>query len=230
MSVDAGDVYRHVRERFVDMLAAQPRSAGRLRVPATPAWTVHDVLAHVIGLTADLNALRFPDDDDPGGDRFAAAQVASRVDRTFEELVAEWGREAPKFEDGLRVFGYEFGSHFVGDLLTHFHDVRAALGLPDDPEPVAVSVALDHYAGFVHERLTDVGEGSLRFVTEERDAVVGADGLIATLTVDAFELLRCLSARRSLAHIRSLPWTGDVDRAIALLERVYSAGYAFPAD
>ena len=47
-------------------------------VPATPAWTVHDVLAHVIGLAADLNAQRFPEDE--GGVAWSAGSRVATVD------------------------------------------------------------------------------------------------------------------------------------------------------
>lgn len=226
---DAGAIYESVRKGFVDLLTSQPRVVDLRPVPATPAWTVHDVFAHVVGIAADLNAARFPDPDDAGGEAFAAAQVASRRHRSFDDLVAEWGSEAPAFEDGLRMFGYEVGSHFVGDLVTHLHDVREALGLPPDPDPAAVGVALDHYLGFVGERLTQLG-GAVRVVTEERDVVLGTGAEVAALRAAAFEVLRCLSARRSLRHLRSLQWDGDGDTAVALLARVYEAGYAFPDD
>ncbi|MFM2077448.1 MAG: hypothetical protein RJA49_1338, partial [Actinomycetota bacterium] len=80
---DTGDVYESVRQAFLRMLHAAPSSALATAVPATPAWTVKDVVAHVVGLAADLNALHFPDADDIGGDRFSARQVSSRVGCTL---------------------------------------------------------------------------------------------------------------------------------------------------
>ena len=35
---------------------------------------------------------------------------------TIEDIIAAWDHEAPTFEDGLRLFGYQVGNHFVGDL------------------------------------------------------------------------------------------------------------------
>ncbi|MFM2077123.1 MAG: hypothetical protein RJA49_1013, partial [Actinomycetota bacterium] len=185
-------------------------------------------VAHVVGLAADLNALHFPDADDIGGDRFSARQVSSRVGCTLDELAAEWDAEAPVFEGGLREFGYEFGSHFVADLHAHFHDVRAALSLPDDPDPVAVRVALDHYLGHIDEQLIARGEGQVRLVAGELDRTLGRGAVVATLHTEPFTLLRSLSARRSLREVRALPWDGDVDRALALIVAAFDGGYSFP--
>lgn len=225
---DTGDVYESVRQAFVRTVHAVPPAALATVVPATPAWTVHDVVAHVVGLAADLNALRFPQVDDLGGDRFSAAQVSSRTDRTLAELMAEWDAEAPAFEGGLRAFGYELGSHFVADVHAHHHDVRAALALPADPDPVAVRVALDHYLAHIHEQLEPGGAGSVRFRADGLDRTVGRGDVVATLHTDSFTLLRSLSARRSLREVRALRWDGDADRALALVVSAFSGGYSFP--
>ena len=52
-------------------------------VPATPEWRVRDVLAHVVGLAADLNAQRFPAADDAGGSAWAAQQAVSYTHLTL---------------------------------------------------------------------------------------------------------------------------------------------------
>src|SRR5262245_47979188 len=88
------------RERVAFLTYVQRLSPEQLEptVPATPAWSVRDVLAHVVGITADLNARRFGDGD---GDTWTATQVGVRRGRSIAELTAEWDREAPLFETGL---------------------------------------------------------------------------------------------------------------------------------
>jgi uncharacterized protein (TIGR03083 family) len=226
-SVDTGEVYEQVRRAFIGMLAGQPSAAIRSRVPSTPLWTVHDVLAHVVGLAADMNALHFPEDDDLGGEAWNAAQVSARRRHSLDEMVAEWDHAAPTFEHGLRAFGYEFGSHFVADLHAHYHDVRAALGLPDEPDAVAVAVSLDHYLGYLDERLTEHGQGAVRFVVGGVDRVVGRGQTVASLRAEPFQLLRTVSARLTLSEIRALSWDGDVEAALALLRTAFDGGYAF---
>lgn len=125
-NVDPADLYDHERRSFVAFLESRSATDLTLTVAATPDWSVRDVLAHVVGITADLNAQRFGGGD---GDRWTAVQIASRRADSLDDLAREWNREAPTFEDGLRLFGYDFGAHYLGDLLQHIGDVHVALGL-----------------------------------------------------------------------------------------------------
>ena len=228
-NVDTGDLYLALHERFLATIV-RAEAEGRLDtiVPATPDWSVRDALAHVTGLTADLNAARFPAADDPGGNRFTARQVETRRGRPVAEVAAEWRREAPAFADGLRLFGYETGSHFVADLHAHHQDVRGALGRERDDDPVTVAVSLDHYLGFVEEVVAGAGWGTLEITAGATSRLLGGSGSHhATLDADRFELLRGLSARRSLAQIRALRWSGDVDSLLALLAEAFVGNYEF---
>ena len=126
--VDPAGLYEKERLAFVSRLRLLPAGLLATRVAATPLWTVRDVLAHVVGITADLNAQRFGEGD---GDAWTLMQVAHRRDCSVDDLAAEWDREAPVFEAGLRLFGYGFGAHYLGDLLQHVGDVAAAVGGPE---------------------------------------------------------------------------------------------------
>jgi len=194
-------------------------------VPATPAWRVRDVLAHVVGITADLNRGQF------GADRtvedWTADQVAARAARSVEDLVAEWETESPAFEDGLRLFGYEVGSHFVGDLTVHVQDVDAALGRPPTPDLPTVLVALDHYLDVLDEGLADVGRLTLCLTAPgvEEERVVGAGPATARLASPARELLRVLAGRRTVAQALALDWAGDPTPFVGHL-----GAYGMPAE
>lgn len=227
---DVGDLYEATRARFSATVRATTRRLSTI-VPATPDWTVHDALAHVVGLCADLNALRFPDSAaDPSGNAWTAAQVEARRGQSLDALLTEWDREGPVFADGLRAFGHDFGAHFVADLHCHHQDVRWALGLPADDDPATVAAALHHYLAFADETLRAAAWGVLRVRTEFGERLVGGDHPSATATVDArgFDLLRCLSARRTRAQFRALGWEGDADGAINAIEGGFAGNYSFP--
>lgn len=185
-------------------------------VAPTPAWRVRDVLAHVVGITADMNALDF-DVEDP--EAWTARQVERRRGHTIEAIVEEWDREAQTFEEGLRQFGYELGAHYVGDLYTHLQDVRTTLGVGIERDPVTVLVALDFYLDALDEVLRAERAGAVEVVAGDEHHVAGGDEPVASVRGDAFEILRCLSGRRSLDQIRALDWTGDVERMAPLLSR-----------
>jgi hypothetical protein len=191
---------------------------------------VGDVLAHVVGLATDLNAQRFPDGDDIGGTAWTTRQVESRRAVPIADIVAEWDREAPVFEDGLRLFGYEEGSHFVADLHAHHQDVRGALGLSRDEDPITVAVALDHYLGFMDSMLRAGQWGTLDVSAAGEPRTLGGPGKHhAHVTGSGFEVLRTFSARRSERQVRRLHWEGDLDSLLSVLSDQFSGGgYSLP--
>ena len=219
--VDCGQLYERARCELVERLrACRPEELATM-VPATPAWSVHDVLSHLVGIAADLNAQAFGGDPDD----WTAAQVESRAHDTVAELAAEWDREAPKFEDGLRLFGYDLGSHFVGDLLQHVADVRHALGLahPDDDETLAV--ALDAYLVTFEKALDTAAIGSVELSDGRERWTLGPGSVVASVTGERYELFRALGGRRNADQVRALHWNGDADAVLPVV-----SAYPMPSD
>ena len=229
--VDTGAVYERTKASFVATVMALPDASLQTRVPATPDWSVRDVFAHVVGLAGDLNAQRFPEPGDAGGAAWTDGQVQRGRGRAIAALRDEWDREAPIFEEGLRAFGYEMGSHFVADLHAHAQDVRGAIGAPRETDELTVRVALDHYVGFVGGLLADANWGTLDAVAGAETVRLGAPGEHhARLSATPFELLRSLSGRRSARQIRALEWDGHADAFVEWLRTAFSGGYALPVD
>jgi hypothetical protein len=73
---DCARLYRRKRHEFADLVQRLTRDERARNVPATPAWSILDVLAHVVGIVVDLNAQRFPEPSDAGGAAWTDAQVA----------------------------------------------------------------------------------------------------------------------------------------------------------
>ncbi len=199
-SVDAAARYEDLRQELVGILRAASEDELEARVAASPAWRVRDVLAHVTGITYDLNRQDLDGDTD--------RQVARHRSDALEVVIAEWDAEASTFEHGLRLFGYPLGSHFVGDLHAHLQDIRTTLGLARHDDPATVLVALDFYLDDLDQALRVEGAGTLTVTAGEEVHVVGAGHPEATVTASPFEILRALSGRRSLAQIEGLDWTG----------------------
>lgn len=213
--VDCGKIYGAQRRALIQLVRAATDDELATPVPATPEWTVRDVIAHVVGITADLNVLHLGSGDDP--DAWTAAQVAARRGSTLADLAAEWDHEAPQFEEGLRQLGYETGSHFVGDLLQHAQDVRSALARSRLDDGEALAVGLDHYLDTLHRALTAAGAGSIAVTVGEEGWVLGTDPQVTTLAVGRFELFRALGGRRSATQIRSMAWSTPPDAVLDLL-------------
>jgi hypothetical protein len=70
-----------------------------------------------------------------------------------------------------------------------------------------------------HDHLVDVVRGlpGLRVRYGEKERVLGAEPVGATLTVDRFDLVRALTGRRSSAQIRAFDWDGDAETYVPLI-------------
>lgn len=214
---DCGELYHRKRHELIELARTLTPDQLHTRVPATPAWSVHDAISHVVGLTADLNALRFPRDGN--SDTWTAAQVESRRDRTVEQLGAEWDHEGPTFEKGLRLLGYEFGSHYLGDLLHHIADIHVALRLGPIADDEALAVGLDFYLDSTHQALGRADVGAIEVICEPERWRLGSGQVIATLTAGRYDLFRTLGGRRGHVQIRAMTWTGRIDAVILHLSR-----------
>ena len=177
--VDPAGIYHRERHDFVSFLRGLSAEQVGTTVPATPAWSVHDVLAHVVGITADLNAQRFGHGD---SDAWTAAQIEARRFDAIADLADEWDREGPQFEAGLRLFGYHFGAHYLGDLLQHVGDVYAALGIPAERDDTAVAVALDFYLESFEETLDQTGNGAVGVHVGDEQWRLGSGSVDAALS------------------------------------------------
>jgi uncharacterized protein (TIGR03083 family) len=214
--VDCGLVYEEQRHALLTLLRSCGDAELRTIVPATPAWTVSDVLSHVVGIAADLNAGNLGGEDPDG---WTVAQVSSRQEQTIEERAAEWDRESPAFEDGLRLLGYEIGSHFVGDLLHHASDVRHALGAPPIPDDEALAVGRDFYLVSFEQSLIEHERGSVDVTVGPEQWHLGSGTTVARLSATRYEVFRTLGGRRSETQIRALDWSGDLDAILPVVSR-----------
>jgi uncharacterized protein (TIGR03083 family) len=215
-NVDCGALYESTRRDFLRLLGSLDASELTATVPATPAWCVRDVLCHVVGVTADLNAQNFGTGD---ADLWTATQVSNRRDRSIGELAAEWDEEAPRFEEGMRLLGYEIGSHYIGDLLHHVADVRHALDLPRPADDEALAVALDFYLVAFEQALAQRGIGAVEVRVASERWVLGVGAVVASVTAERYELFRSLGGRRNEAQVRALHWEGDIEAVLPVVSQ-----------
>jgi len=215
-TVDCGALYETLRRDLIGAVRSLgPDELDRV-VPATPDWRVRDVIAHLAGLTQDLNRGYFGDGDP---DAMTHAQVDRFRDSSVEEIIEAWDHEAPTFEGGLQLFGYQVGNHFVGDLFIHMTDVRSALGLPVDRDSVAMWTTLDWYLDALDATLHDHDLGAVTAITPPEERVVGVGSVAATVTAPGFEIARACAGRRSARQIAEFTWTGDAVRFQPLMSQ-----------
>jgi uncharacterized protein (TIGR03083 family) len=155
-------------------------------VPGTPAWTVHDVLAHLAGASTDLATGRM---DGAPGPEWTARHVSERLGLTADELTQELREHE---ETVAAAVGDQPRPALVWGTVVHHADLYEALGLGMWAEELWQPV-LEAAAPRVLDELpvTVIANGS----------VYGAGG--DQVEVPAYELFRALFSRRSRAQMRA---------------------------
>src|SRR3954469_23978538 len=126
---DWADLYRANIDAVTALAEGLSDDELAVRVPATPEWTVRELLAHLAGSPADALSGRM---DGAPGSAWTARHVGERSEHTTEELVAEIRGAV----DGV-VASVEGNDRpaLVWNVAVHHADLHEALGkrLPPDP-------------------------------------------------------------------------------------------------
>jgi hypothetical protein len=96
-------------------------------VPATPAWTVHDVVAHLTGVAADLMEGRL---DGLATDEWTNAQVARSRNLSVVQLLDLWDEQGAAVDAVADSFGAA-GGQLLADAASHEHAGEKLLGVDE---------------------------------------------------------------------------------------------------
>ncbi len=194
--------YRAARGRISTLVAGLTGDQLNLAVPATPGWSVHDVLAHLTGGAADALAQRL---DGAPGESWTARHVAERRGRPVDVLLDEWERASPAAESSLpERFA---GPNLAADAICHEGDLREALGLP--------RIDREHWQPFLDvlgylpgRRLRDT---DTLVISDElgQEWRCGSGESVIMLRAAGYELLRGLFSRRSRRQIAGWDWSPE---------------------
>lgn len=218
--IDEIEEWTRAQGRVVDLAGRLSDGQLALRVPACPDWTVHDLLAHMVGLGADVVAGNEVDDHNEDWTR---AQVEHRRGRPTAAVLDEWrGLTEP-----LRAWMREHGTRPLGDVVIHEQDLRGAVGVPGGKDTAGLRAVRDRFTGRLAARLEGLPPLALRgarwrWVSDSRGGTVGAEGPDADVdaAVDAaavvvaapdFDLTRALVTRRSGAQLRAWTERGELE-------------------
>jgi uncharacterized protein (TIGR03083 family) len=188
--------YRESRERL-SAFVRDHAAAEATPVPATPGWTVHDVVAHLTGVAEDLASGKLT-----GGPtaEWTAGHVARGTGVTTAELLEKWSglsAEVERIADG-GVWPV------VMDVLSHEYDVRSALGDTTGRGAGVIEVTAKVLLGALDPATPLVIE------TECKQIRVGPDeGEAITLRTTSWEAFRWRLGRRSPAQLAGMDWSGD---------------------
>lgn len=141
-------------------------------VPATPAWTVQQVFAHLAGTAADVVTGQL---DGASGAEWTSRQVEERRDASVPELVAELRGTRPAMAEVIRTSD---PPAVVWNLVVHLTDLTEALGLPRPPEHMWLPI-VDALRHRVPDSLRDADDYELfrvLFTRRSRDQVQALAG------------------------------------------------------
>jgi uncharacterized protein (TIGR03083 family) len=133
--------YLDTKERITALVSALDDSALTTTVAACPGWSVRDVVAHCAAVADDLGQGRLTG---PPTDVETAAQIARFEGHDMAGIIAVWTDAAARLgrlAENARV------EPPVGDVTSHEHDVRGALGRPGARDSDAVRYSSDRLLG-----------------------------------------------------------------------------------
>ena len=184
--------YIALRARVIDLLRSTPESSGNIVVPCTPAWTVRELAAHIVGVPEDVLAGRM---EGVTTDAWTQAQVERFGHLTLPELADLFEASTPQIDAILHNIPQPIISQFVMDAVTHEQDMRSALGVPGGRDSIAVEVGVGFFLNLIE---------------------VSDPPLFAVLTnssASSWDILRSLTGRRTVEQMNALGLDGE---AIAL--------------
>lgn len=209
-SSDAAVAYRLVYSR-IDALLRGRADVADLKVPACPAWTIRQTVAHLAGVADDIVSLNM---EEKGTDEWTGSQVDRLGGNSIDELLDHWGQTIDPVAQLLGLVPEGSGCQLVFDTLTHEQDIRGALSEPGSRTgDLAYEVALAFLTTTYDQMARQSELPAVRLITPTTGALQLGDPDTATdqliLHVSDFEYLRAFGGRRSLRQLLALPWHGD---------------------
>jgi uncharacterized protein (TIGR03083 family) len=201
---DFGAAYGAARNRISELALELSDEELATNVPACPAWSVKDLVAHLTGIAADMTTGNV---GAAGSEEWTEAQIAARRDKSIDEIVQEWEKAGGQVEGALAHIHPAAAGGTVGDVITHEHDMRAALGRPGAREGDGVAIATDTYVRWFGRRIREGGLPTIEVHVGERVLRAGKEEPVGAVKADAFELLRGLTGRRTKEEIKAFDWS-----------------------
>jgi uncharacterized protein (TIGR03083 family) len=210
---DYAQTYRALRGRVCDLVRDADDEQLERYAPAAPEWRVRDLVAHLCGITADVNAGNL---DGVATDAWTARQVDARRDRSIEQILDEWNTEGAKVEAVVADFPEVAVGQMTTDAATHEQDIRGALERPGARDSDAVQIGFGWGVPMLAARVDPAGV-TLRIETDAGSATVGTGARELGVRAGRYELFRTMTGRRSVEQIRAFDWDGEADPELLVL-------------
>ena len=224
--MDAAQQYRMRAASLLD-LAADLDDGHRM--PATPAWDLRELIAHLAGVAVDVSVGQVEDYAQP---HWTARQVASRATYSRRDLVEEWKASWPELCSILDdPVSHGLDSSFsvlpLVDVIAHEHDLRESVGMFDFADPAVWSLVEQRRLQVLTLQCAS-SDQNLEVRTPEGDHwVIGGNEDRSTVTAERYELWRSLEGRSRRDAVRQFDWTAGPG---LFLERWVGSVFQWPED
>lgn len=213
------DAYRRAHTAVIGLLGGLTRADLVVPCPATPGWTVGDVVAHMVHLLDTAAKGSVPDDllaaavDDPDSvaaerDRIAQDGVATFRELDISNLLGHWGSLVARAPDA--------GAGLAADVAAHLFDIAEAVGTPliDDGQ---VRIALRGFAPVHRNALAARGVGPVRLEIADWGTDIGPADATLSVSGPAYEMSRAMLGRLTPDEADEvLDWSGATGEVRAL--------------
>jgi uncharacterized protein (TIGR03083 family) len=221
------DIYEQLRNDISELVAALEPEELDKPVPATPSWSIRDIVAHLAADATCTIAGDFPREFfEAFGESAAVAtvnewtsrQLEDRQGRPLEDLLQEWKnssidltammRGEESWPEGTVMFADRV---LLTDAAVHQQDIFGALRIERAREAAPLKIGLSGYIATMGWRLAAAGIPSLRFDVGDKSYAAGEGEAAATVHASRFELFRSMSGRRNPEQIRAYTWDHDAE-------------------
>ncbi len=202
-------------------------------VPACPAWSVKDLVAHVTSIASSLANGTFPPDLNPAmfwdettavrREKFVDEALSTRRSNDLDAILTEWESSSAMLEAMMRgerpwPDGVPPLPEWIvlTDVAVHHHDLRGAVDQAGERDSLATGLSLRSYVEGMRFASAVKKLPAFKIVAGSREWVVGEGEPVATVAADPFELARAASGRRNPDQVRSFAWEGDPEPFIHL--------------
>lgn len=224
---EIADIYEQLRNDISELVATLEPAELDKPVPATPGWSIKNIVAHLTGDATCTIAGDFPREffeafGEPAAvamvNDWTSRQLEARKNRPLEELLQEWKSSATDltammrgekaWPDGTVPFADRV---LLTDATVHQQDIFGALGIERAREAAPIKIGLSGYIATMGWRLTAASIPPLRFDVGDKSYATGEGDAAATVHASRFELFRAMSGRRNPEQVRAYGWDGDAE-------------------
>lgn len=201
--MDAVEQWTQAQQRVIDLVAPLSTEQANQRVPATPDWTVRELLSHMIGVDVDTVAGTA---DGDLSDTWTQGHVDSRSDADVAALVAEWRGVTEATQAWMRAND----PSPLGDVIIHEQDLRGALGQSGARDSEGLAAIRDTFSGMFDAAVEKTGAGAVELRGESWSHTAGTGEPALVLAGSDFDLTRAIMTRRSESQLQSYVVQGEL--------------------